>query len=71
MNACIHPDRKSGTVPRMREWSRKTMQYTGLIDEAASKLDTDAGLQPLQELAPMLYDDRMWIHRGEQQERST
>jgi ABC-type transport system substrate-binding protein len=35
-----------------------------LIDEAGTELDTDARLALYSELAPMLYDDPMWIIAG-------
>ena len=64
MNAYIHPDGEWGTVHGMREMYQDPDAVAGLIDEAATELDTDARLGLYEELAPMLYDDPMWIIAG-------
>ncbi len=64
MNAYIHPDGEWGTVHGMREMYQDPDAVAGLIDEAATELDTDARLGLYGELAPMLYDDPMWIIAG-------
>ncbi len=64
MNAYIHPDGEWGTVHGMREMYQDPDAIAGLIDEAGTELDTDARLALYEELAPMLYDDPMWIIAG-------
>jgi peptide/nickel transport system substrate-binding protein len=64
MNAYIHPDGEWGTVHGMREMYQDPDAVAALIDEAGTELDTDARLALYSELAPMLYDDPMWIIAG-------
>jgi peptide/nickel transport system substrate-binding protein len=64
MNAYIHPDGEWGAVHGMREMYQDPDAIAALIDEAGTELDTDARLALYEELAPMLYDDPMWIIAG-------
>ena len=64
MNAYIHPDGEWGAVHGMRDMYQDPDAVAGLIEEAGTELDTDARLALYSDLAPMLYDDPMWIIAG-------
>ena len=64
MNAYIHPDGEWGTVHGMRDMYQDPDAVAALIEEAGTELDTDARLALYSDLAPMLYDDPMWIIAG-------
>ena len=64
MQAYIHPDGEWGTVHGMRDMYQDPDAIASIIEAAGTELDTDARLAMYAELAPMLYDDPMWIIAG-------
>jgi peptide/nickel transport system substrate-binding protein len=64
MNAYIHPDGEWGAVHGMRDAYQDPDQIAGLIEEAGTELDTDTRVGLYAELAPLLYEDPMWIIAG-------
>lgn len=64
MNAYIHPDGDWGTKHGMRDAYQNPDQIAALIDEAGSELDVDRRVDLYAELAPMLFEDPMWIIAG-------
>ena len=64
MTAYIHPDGEWGTVHGMRDAYQNPDEIASLIDEAGVELDTEAREALYAELAPMLFEDPMWIIAG-------
>lgn len=64
MMAYIHPDGEWGQVHGMREGYQNPDEVARLIEEAAVEVDVEAREALYAELAPMLYEDPMWIIAG-------
>ena len=64
MMAYIHPDGEWGQVHGMREAYQNPDEIARLIDAAAVELDVEAREALYAELAPLLFEDPMWIIAG-------
>lgn len=64
MTAYIHPDGDWGEVHGMRDAYQNPDEIARIIDEAAVELDTSAREALYAELAPMLFEDPMWVIAG-------
>ena len=64
MNAYIHPDGEWGTVHGFRDAYENPDEIAEIIEAAEVELDTEAREEMYAELAPMLFEDPMWIIAG-------
>ncbi|MGH8871387.1 MAG: ABC transporter substrate-binding protein [Acidimicrobiia bacterium] len=64
MMAYIHPEGEWGPVHGMGDAYQNPDQIASLIDQAGTELDVDARVALYAELAPLLFEDPMWIIAG-------
>jgi peptide/nickel transport system substrate-binding protein len=64
MQAYIHPDGEWGAVHGMRDAYQDPDTIASIVEEAGTELDTDARVALYAELAPMLFEDPMWVIAG-------